>query len=302
MPSTMARSGSIRCRRTAGPAHGVVRSGQRVVSAFRGGNLYRESMTSTGIDRSSPIPFYHQLKVLLLARIAAEKLVAGDRLPSDHQLCDQFDVSRTVVRQALADLEHEGVIVREKGRGTFVAQSKSTQGLVQSLTGLYEDAARSGRALRSEVRRLETVPADDVVARSLAVEPGSPVVLLDRLRYIDEVPWVSVTTYLPADLGVDLTAAELVDGSLYEILGRQGLRPVRGTRSIEARVATGPQAKALQIARGSALLFLSSIGYDATGRPVELFEAFHRGDRTRFEVSLPLSGADVRDPGLVVLP
>jgi len=241
---------------------------------------------STTIDRSSLIPYYHQLKTLLLLRIDRDGLASGDRLPSDHELCAQYEVSRTVVRQALGELEFEGVIYREKGRGTFVAQAKSSQGLVQSLTGLYEDAASHGMSLRSEVRRLETVPAKGVVAAGLDLEEGSPVVLLERLRYLSDVPWVLVTTYLPAGLVPDLEQADLTNGSLYALMDRHGVRPVSGRRSVEARVAGVALARDLGLPRGGAVLFLSSIGMNALGRPVELFHAFHRGDRTRFEVSL----------------
>jgi GntR family transcriptional regulator len=243
--------------------------------------------SGTTIDRASLIPYYHQLKTLLLDRIGRDGLVAGDRLPSDHELCAQYAVSRTVVRQALGELEFEGVIYREKGRGTFVAQAKSSQGLVQSLTGLYEDAASHGMSLRSEVRRLETVPAKGSVATDLGLEQGSPVVLLERLRFISELPWVLVTTYLPVGLVPDLDQQDLANGSLYAVMDRHGVRPVSGRRSVEARVANTALARDLGLPRGGAVLYLSSVGMNAQGTPVELFHAYHRGDRTRFEVSLP---------------
>lgn len=238
------------------------------------------------IDRSSLIPYYHQLKTLLRNRINDDGLGVGDRLPGDHELCAQYEVSRTVVRQALGELEFEGVIYREKGRGTFVAGAKSAQGLVQSLTGLFEDAASHGMSLRSEVRRLETVPAKGVVATGLALEEGSPVVMLERLRFLSELPWVLVTTYLPDGLLPDLAQQDLTNGSLYALMDRHGVRPVSGRRSVEARVAGAALARDLGLPRGGAVLFLSSIGLNAQGRPVELFHAYHRGDRTRFEVSL----------------
>ena len=77
------------------------------------------------IDRRSPLPFYHQLKQILLADLRERDLAPGARLPGDHELCGTYDVSRTVVRQALAELETEGVIERVKGRGTFVPPRKT---------------------------------------------------------------------------------------------------------------------------------------------------------------------------------
>src|SRR6266568_3390926 len=149
------------------------------------------------IDRSSPLPFYHQLKQILLDDIARRNLQPGDRLPGDHELCTTHDVSRTVVRQALAELEYEGVIERVKGRGTFVARTKTPAGLVQSLTGLFEDVAARGNQLRSEVRKLAVAPADTSVAADLELEDGHPVIALERLRFVNQEPWVLTITYLP---------------------------------------------------------------------------------------------------------
>lgn len=259
------------------------------------------AMTAAGIDRSSLMPFYHQLKRLLLEQIDRDGSVPGDRLPSDHQLCERYQVSRTVVRQALTELEFEGVIVREKGRGTFLAQPKSSQGLVQSLTGLYEDAASRNMKLRSEVRRLATVPADAAVAAEFGLPAGDPVVVLDRLRFIDDLPWVLVTTYLPAGLIPDLESEDLVNGSLYQVMDRYGVRPVSGRRSVEARTANAALARDLQIARGGAVLLLSSVGSDRTGRVVEVFHALHRGDRTRFDVAISPLADRSAGPTVVVI-
>ena len=124
------------------------------------------------INRASPLPFYYQLKQILLTELRKRELAPGDRLPGDHELCNTYNVSRTVVRQALSELETEGVIERVKGRGTFVAQLKTAEHLVQTLTGLYEDVAARGSQLRSEVRRLEVVPADQQIASELELQAG----------------------------------------------------------------------------------------------------------------------------------
>ena len=238
------------------------------------------------IDRTSPLPFYHQLKQILLTDLQESDLAAGDRLPGDHELCETFDVSRTVVRQALAELETEGVIVRVKGRGTFVAPQKTPEHLVQSLTGLYEDVAARGSHLRSEVRRQEVVPADQQIASELNLPPGASVVVIERLRFVDEEPWVLVTTYLPADVAPGLVDDDLTNQSLYGLLEhRYGVRLTHGRRAVEAAVASDSLAVALAIKPGDPVLVLRSTSH-AGERPVEMFVAYHRGDRSRFEVTL----------------
>ena len=241
------------------------------------------------IDRSSPLPFYYQLKQILLTDLRERGLVPGDRLPGDHELCHSYDVSRTVVRQALSELETEGVIERVKGRGTFVAQHKTAERLVQSLTGLYEDVAARGSHLRSEVRRLEVVPADQQIASELELQPGAPVIALERLRFVDDEPWVLVTTYLPYDVAPGLIEDDLREQSLYALLEtKYAVELTHGRRGVEAATANPTLAKALAINTGDPVLVLRSTS-QAGQRPVEMFVAYHRGDRSRFEVTLTRS-------------
>ncbi len=239
------------------------------------------------IDRTSALPLYHQLKELLLVEIRDGDLGPGARLPGDHDLCERYEVSRTVVRQALADLEREGVIERVKGRGTFVAQAKTGEGLVQSLTGLSEDVASRGGHLHSVVRRFEFVPADDRVAADLGLVKGHPVVELERLRYVDETPWTLTIAHLRAELVPGLLEEDFAEQSLYAVLERRyQIRLVRGHRSVEASAASREVASCLGIAQGAPVLVLRSVSYDDGDVPVESFVAFHRGDRSRFEVEL----------------
>lgn len=251
---------------------------------------------SGGIDRRSPLPFYYQLKQLLLADLRSRQLSPGDRLPGDHELCDTYDVSRTVVRQALAELELEGVIERIKGRGTFVAQQRTPERLVQSLTGLFEDVAARGSQLHSKVLRQETVPADERLAEMLGLEPGTDVIAIERLRYVDGEPWVLATTYIPYAIAPGLVDDDLSDQSLYALLERRyDVTLTHGRRGVEAAVASDDQATALEIRPGDPILVLRSTSYSGE-RPVEVFVAYHRGDRSRFEVTLSRTRSSSSSP------
>lgn len=248
--------------------------------------------TAADIDRQAPVPMYHQLKHRIIDDIARLGLRPGDLLPGEHRLCEQFGVSRTVVRQALSQLEHQGVIERVKGKGTFVAHQKTPESLVHTLTGLYEEVAARGGHVHSDVRRQEVAPADDEVADALGIAPGAPVVVIDRLRYVDDEPWSWSTTYLPRDIGLLVLTDDLRDQSLYALLATHGIRAVRGVRSAEAASATEEQGALLGVGTGQALLVLRSVGYDENDRPMEFFVAYHRGDRSRFEFQLNASPDD----------
>lgn len=239
------------------------------------------------IDRASPLPFYFQLKQIILADISERGLAPGDRLSGDNELTVRYDVSRTVVRQALGELETEGTVQRIKGRGTFVAPRKTSERLVQSLTGLYEDVQARGSQLRSEVRRLEVVPADEQVAGQLQIEIGAPVTVVERLRFVDEEPWALVIGHLPRDVAPGLVEEDLSSQSLYALLEQKyGVALRHGGRSVEASVASAEMAHSLGVDEGDPVLVLRSTVFDEHDVPVEMFVAYHRGDRSRFEVHL----------------
>jgi GntR family transcriptional regulator len=237
------------------------------------------------LDRASPLPLYHQVKQLLLDRMRAEDLAPGSRVPGDHELCRTLAVSRSVVRQALAELESEGVVERVKGRGTFVALPRTSEHLVARLTGLHEEMTARGSRVTSQVRRQEVVPADGHVAAALQVPVGTPVLVLERLRQVDGEPWVLTTTHLPADVAPDLVTEDFTEQSLYALLERHGVRLTHGHRSVEAVAAHEETAEALGVGPGVPLLQLRSTSWSGH-RPVEVFVALHRGDRSRFEVDL----------------
>jgi GntR family transcriptional regulator len=233
------------------------------------------------------MPFYHQLKQLIVADIAENDRQPGDRLPGDNALCSMHGVSRTVVRQALSELEVEGIIIRDKGRGTFVAPAPANAGLIASLTGLYEDVAARGLELHSVVKKIAVVPADDSQAAALQIDVGDPVVHIERLRFVSDEPWVFAVNDLPHWAVPGLEDEDLTDRSLYQVMEEEyGVRLVHGRRLVEATQAGPRLARLLGIRRTDPLRVLRSVSVGQLGRPVESFVAFHRGDRSRFEVEV----------------
>lgn len=244
-------------------------------------------LTTQQIDRKSFIPFYIQVIDSLTDYIEANHLSPGHQLPGEADLCKAFDVSRTVIRQALQELEYRGLILREKGRGTFVAKPKIHEGLFQELTGFYQDMVAKGHKPRSDVLKQEKVSANKKVAAYLNLEPGDPVIQIDRLRYVSHEPIVLVTTYLPYEICPALLNVDLTNQSLYAYLeSEHGLFVASGRRFLEAIVANQLEAKLLNIDIGSPLLLLNSVSYLADGTAMEYFHAIHRGDRSRFETEL----------------
>ncbi|MFJ4223084.1 GntR family transcriptional regulator [Microbacterium sp. NPDC089695] len=238
------------------------------------------------IDRHSAAPMYDQLRQLIIEGITRDGLQPGDPLPGEHRLCERYGISRTVVRQALAQLEHEGLVERVKGKGTFVSRPRTAESLVHTLVGLYDDVERRGGHVHSDVLRHEQALADDEIAAALEVAPGTPVVVLERLRHVDGEPWSLSTTWMPEAVGGVTLGVDLSEASLYRVLAENGIVATSGVRSAEATVATHEQAQHLGVSAGSALLRLRSVSRGADGIPIEYFVAHHRGDRSRFEFQL----------------
>jgi GntR family transcriptional regulator, N-acetylglucosamine utilization regulator len=239
------------------------------------------------IDRRSPIPYYFQLKRLVEDEVRSGRWAPGTRLPSEAELCERFTVSRTTVRQALGELEREGTLRKEKGRGTFVAEPVVSSWLLQSSHGFHEDATREGKTVTSLVLRCELEVLPDWAADALGMPPGSHGVTLERVRSVDGQLAMYVVNHLAPQLADTVLAADLEHGSLYGTLAdREGLAVAGGRRVVEAATAADELARLLSVEPGAPLLFVESVSWDADQRPFECYRAWHRSDRSKIEVQV----------------
>jgi len=239
------------------------------------------------INFESHIPYYIQLMEILKENIKQKKWQPGEQIPGEQDLCELYKISRTVVRQTLRELELEGVINRRKGKGTFISLPKISEGLIQKLTGFYQDMVEHGLKPVTKVLHQNVVPCPEKVAPFLNITPGTQVVDIQRLRFINDEPIQLVTTYIPYEICPELATIDLSNRSLYEFLEKEcNVFISKGRRYIEAVLANEIEADLLDIERGAPLIMLDSISYSESGRPIEFYHAVHRGDRSRFEVEL----------------
>ncbi len=237
------------------------------------------------IDKETPIPYHYQLRELLRGEIVAGRWAVDEKLPSERELCEAFDLSRTTVREAIDALVNEGLLRREKGRGTFVASPKILEGLLQSPTGFSDSMVEQGIPVQTRVLRVEVGTAPYVVAQELRINSHDPIIIIDRLRCIFDEPILIVTSYLPQKLFPALIDEDLTDTSLYYLLRtRYGITIAKAKRYMEAVAANEMEAKLLKISTGAPLMLIESTTYTDEDLPFEYFKARHRGDRTRFLV------------------
>lgn len=238
------------------------------------------------IDRDSPVPFYFQLKDVLEREILDSHWLPGEQVPSESKLCDHFGLSRTTVRQALDELERDGLIRRERGRGTFVAEPGASA-FLQSTAGFFEEASRLGHEVRSRVLRREIAPLPAWATSALSLPEGSDGLVLERLRSLDGAPVMYVHNFLPERYASAVLDADLETGSLYATLREAyDLQVAGGRRTLHAAAAEEDIARLLQVDPGSPLLVLESISWDTDEVPFETYIAWHVSDRARIAVSV----------------
>ncbi|MFD2671861.1 GntR family transcriptional regulator [Marinicrinis sediminis] len=239
------------------------------------------------IDKHTVIPLYYQLKQIILQNIKKGHLEPDDMIPTEQELGEVFQISRTTIRQAIMELVSEGYLYRVKGKGTFVAKMKIDQDFMKKLEAFNEQIERKGLIPSTKVLEFEKVLMDEAVAEALQMPVHSEAIKLVRLRFASQEPIVIVETYLPYEWCAHLFTYDMNEHSLYEILEKQDETKVqRVVRTIEAITAGSYESKWLDILKGSAIQLTKTIGYNASNQPIEYSIARYRGDRNQFTLEI----------------
>lgn len=228
------------------------------------------------------IPRYRTIEQALRERVAARR--PGDALPSDAALCAEFSVSRMTARNAMQRLVDEGLIVRDPGRGTFVAEPPSHR-RANSLLSFTEEMHRRGRVPSSRLLRRDAGPATEADALRLRGAVGDVVTHLVRIRYADDEPIALERSTLSGRAGTIALAADLEAGSLHAALAEAGFQLVRGHATITAEAAKGEDAELLSMPAGDPLLVERRVIVDQRGAPVEATESRYPADRYALDVA-----------------
>lgn len=239
-------------------------------------------------NRQSPIPLYHQIENILERAIRIGTLKPHEKAPTEHELCKIFGVSRSVVRQALKGIEDKGLVVRSPGRGTFVAEKKFSFHSLQGLKGFFQDVETAGSLPSTKLLKKEHTLASGKISQALDISDGSPVLFINRLRFIDDVPFLISRTYLAISrIPKEFQEEDFETQSLYALLEEKyGYQISHSQRFIEATNASQNEAKLLTINPGDSLVLTRTTTYFQDGTPFEYDIGLHRGDRARFEINV----------------
>jgi len=235
------------------------------------------------VDRSSPVPLYHQVSQHLEQAIASGDIPTGTLLENEVALAASLGLSRPTMRRAMQHLVDQGLIVRRRGVGTRVVQPKVRRPL--ELTSLYEDLAGAGQSPTTDVLEVSPEEATEEVAALLQIAPSDPVLKVVRLRSALGNPIAKMTNYLPESVG-ELTAEDLKVHGLYELMRGRGIQLHSATQSVGARNATATEARLLGEPRNAAVLTMQRTSYDDHGIAVEYGNHIYAASRYSFEINL----------------
>ena len=239
------------------------------------------------LDKNTPIPLYFQLEKLILEEIENGAYPAGSMIPTEKELSEIFGISRTTVRQAIADLVRREQLYRIKSKGTFVSKPKINQGFIQSIQSFDEDLRNEGRNPSTQVLALKPVLLPEEIAFQMGIAPGTEAVYLYRKRCADGEPIVRVETYLPYDLCSFTLEHDFTSESLYQVLSeREDTRVTHIIRTCEAKLANTDDVAVLNMKRGRPIHYFISVGRNRAGRIIEYSIARYRGDQSKFRVEL----------------
>ena len=240
------------------------------------------------IDKNLPIPYYYQIVQVLRDAIRDAGPIASEppsqgkggeiSFPSEAELCENFQVNRGTIRHALDVLEREGLVYREKGRGTFL-RTRRVEVDLTNLCSTTEDLRARGWVPGTRVLDLTQILPGPHIQTALGLSEGVAVWLIVRLRLADGEPISLQRSYISTALAPDMHLKDLT-GSLYHILrDSYNLIMANASQVIRVRLSTPDEAQLLGISEGSPVFDFTRTSCDPTGKPIEYLESLWRGDR-----------------------
>jgi GntR family transcriptional regulator len=233
----------------------------------------------TPLNRQSKLPLHQQIYETLRSKIQQGVWKVGDTFTTELDLMAEYGVSRATIRQVMERLVSEGLIYRQQGKGTFVAEPTLEQGLTRIIS-FTEDMRRRGLIPETQILSKAIIPANEDVARALRIETGAEVAYLKRLRLANNEPMCIEESYLDYKICPNIFAFDFSIQPLREILDKNySVRIIRALQKIHAVVAPHDTARLLKINSPSALLFIERTSFNELDKPVEFLRLYFRGDR-----------------------
>lgn len=243
-------------------------------------------MKSKEIDKKSFVPIYYQLQELLVGKIESGELSSGDKLPSENELTAMYNISRNTAQKALRALVDWGLAQRIQGKGTFVCNKSVTFSITASLS-MTSEVIGLNKEPHSRMLQAKVIGASLDIAKKLGIDKDDAVYIIQRLRFVDEMPIMIQSSYIPEKFLPDLLKKNLEDASLFEIFTHDYNIDIDHTSEVMRAVSvTQFEGEMLNIAEHSPAFLLQRLTYLKNGEVFEYVKTIVRGDKSKFYVEL----------------
>lgn len=236
------------------------------------------------VRRGTGVALWRQIAEKLRSDITSGKLVAGERLATEHAMAQELGVNRHTVRRAVGVLADDGLVRVEQGRGTFVAEPV-VPFQIQRRTSFRANMLATNRVAEGRLLSDDVIEADREIAEALQIGEGSRVVVLETLSFADGRPLAMARKHFPCSRLSGIADAFRQTGSVTESLKVLGIHEYeRKVSRIMSRMPSGREARTLQQPTGRPVLVSENINTDPTGRPIEYSITSFAGDRVQIVV------------------
>lgn len=250
--------------------------------------------SAADLQALAPAPLYAQIKDVLRSRILDGTYQPHQQLPSESEMMVSFSVSRITVRQALADLQNEGLIFRLHGKGSFVSKPKAFQDLGR-LQGFGEAMRQMGYETFARLLSARNVKPSPQVQEKLKLDKRARVTELRRLRFLNREPISLDVTYVPTEIGTRLMKEDLATRDVFVILENDyGMALGHADLQIGSTLADESLAQQLRVEEGSPVLVIERTTHTADGAPVDYEHLYYRGDAFQYKVRVERTTPEAR--------
>jgi GntR family transcriptional regulator len=242
-----------------------------------------KSSSAALVSLSDP-PLHARIKASLRTRILDGTYASLSQIPSEREIGGEFGASRITVRHALGDLQREGLIYTQQGKGSFVSRPRARQD-VTNLMGFAESMVPMGYEVLNQLLDLKFVQPEHPIAERLRLSDGARAAQIRRLRLLDREPVSLEITYVPEEIGRRLAQSDLVTRDIFLILENDCDTPLgHADLTIDATLADRDLAQALRVEEGAAIMRIERLTHDRNRQPIDFEYLYFRADTFQYRL------------------
>ena len=239
------------------------------------------------INKNSPLPLYYQLKESILTAIKNKEFEVGDRLPSERELAEYHNISRMTVKKAVDILVDNGYLIRKQGSGTFISDYQESYS-ISPLLSFSREMEQKGLSYKSQLLKFSKIK-NDKISKKMNLSSDKELYHIQRLRLIEDKPFLLENTYLSAEKFNGLEKEEIENNSLYKIIkDKYKIKLINAEAEVEAVIFDSQTAKKMQVQEGILGLYFEQFSKNENNKIIEYTSAYYRNDNYKFKFSFNL--------------